>query len=118
MSSFLPLGRDWKDHLADLVRGSDKELLISAPFLTRAGLGAHVSREKLLGYCQVAERLRKSFQSQLSKIARGAREEFRKAVEEAEDELIRLRLGKGALQRVFEDAILYVLRRQGPLETQ
>jgi hypothetical protein len=92
--------------------------LIRRDVLDYAGLGAPLSRETLLGYCQVAGRLRESFQSQLSKIAKGAREEFRKVVGEAEDELIKLRLGKGALHKVFEDAILYVLRRKGPLETQ
>jgi hypothetical protein len=85
--------------------------------LDYSSLGVPISRQNLLEYCKIATRVRDSFRDQMSKVAKGAREEFRKSIEEAEDELIRIRLIKGPLPTVFSAAILYFLKRNGPLET-
>ncbi len=82
-----------------------------------ASLAAPVPRQKLLDYCQIAEDVRDSFREQLSKISKSARDRFKKVYAVAEDELIKLRLSKGAMHTVFEDAVLFFLRRDGPLST-
>ena len=82
-----------------------------------AALGALVSRPRLLEYCQIAEEVRQSFRAQLSDISKNAQERFRQSYKAAEDELIKLRLSKGAMHTVFEDAVLFFLRRDGPLAT-
>ena len=79
--------------------------------------GRFVGRQKLLDYCEIAKTVRHSFQEQLSGISRKARNAFQKAYKAAEDELIQLRLAKGAMHTVFEDAILFFLKRNGPLAT-
>jgi hypothetical protein len=85
--------------------------------LDYAALGALVSRQRLLDYCEVAETARHEFQKQLSDISKSARDHFQRAYRAAEDELIKLRLAKGAMHAVFEDAILFFLKRHGPLAT-
>ena len=81
------------------------------------GLGARVSRERLLHYCAIADRLRSSYKKQLSEINATARGEFRESMEEAGDELIRIRLLNGSLNKIFATAIVQFLRRNGPSET-
>lgn len=85
--------------------------------LDYAALGALVCRQMLLDYCEIAEAVRRSFEEQLSGISKTARDQFQKAYRTAEDELIKLRLVKGAMHTVFEDAILFFLTRNGPLAT-
>jgi hypothetical protein len=83
-----------------------------------AVLGALLTAEALAAYCQLADRLRTRFDKQLSSIAAEARRAFRQTVNEAEEQLIRLRLQGGPVTTVFEKTILYFLRRQGPLTTK
>jgi hypothetical protein len=85
--------------------------------LDYAALGALVSGPRLIDYCDVALAVRHSFQEQLSGISKRARDHFQKACRAAEDELIKLRLSKGAMHTLFEDAILFFLKRHGPLAT-
>jgi hypothetical protein len=85
--------------------------------LDYAGLGALVHGERLIEYCKIAERLRESFRDQLARIANTARNEFREVFLAAEEELLKLRLARGAMHTVFENAILYFLRTHGPIDT-
>jgi len=90
---------------------------IRRDLLGYAALGAVVGKQRLLEYCEIAKAVRDSFQEQLSGISKRARDHFQKAYRIAEDELIKLRLVKGAMHTVFEEAIPFFLRRNGPLTT-
>jgi hypothetical protein len=81
-------------------------------------LGAVLSAEALAEYCELAHRLRARYQRQLASIAREARHEFQRAVTQAKDDLIRLRLRGGPVTTLFEKTILYLLKRHGPLATK
>lgn len=101
------------------VRTDDSEVVgrIRRDVMEYAGLGAVVGLHELIEYCQVADRVREAHREHLSKISRVARREFDELVRSANDRLVRLRLAGGPLHAVFEQAILYYLRRHGPLTT-
>ncbi len=90
---------------------------IRGDLLDYTSLGALVCRQRLLDYSEIAKAVRDSFQEQLSGISKIARDQFQKAYKTAEDELIKLRLAKGAMHTIFEDAIPLFLKRNGPLAT-
>jgi phosphatidylserine/phosphatidylglycerophosphate/cardiolipin synthase-like enzyme len=90
---------------------------IRSDVLEYLALAAIVGKQRLIEYCEIAESARKSFQEQLSSISKSAKEKFRKYYDQAGDELLKLRLSKGALHTIFEEAILYFLRHDGPLAT-
>ena len=81
-------------------------------------LGAGIGLAQLLTYCAVAEKVRQAFRKQLSSVQKQLRDEFARDLRLAEDELIRLRLGRSSPTKIFEDTILYLLRTQGPLFTR
>lgn len=83
-----------------------------------AYLGARVSADRLVTYCQIADRVRAAFRKEQAAVAKSARREFEQALRGAEDELIRLRLAGGAVHTVFVRTILYLLARHGPLSTE
>ena len=85
--------------------------------LDYTNLGATVSMERLAKYCEISERVRGSFRDELSKLASAAHGEFRESLRLAEDELIKLRLAEGPLHAVFSKAVLFFLKRHGPLKT-
>jgi len=90
---------------------------IRSEILDYSNLGAPVSLRRLLQYCEIAEKVRESFRTQLSKIASVAQGEFRKSLQMAEDELIKLRLADGPMHALFSKAVLFFLKRNGPLKT-
>lgn len=85
--------------------------------LEYASLGAANSIEKLLAYCEIAATVRASFREELSRISNAARGEFRKSLRLAEDELVKLQLAEGPMHAVFSKAVLFFLKRHGPLKT-
>jgi hypothetical protein len=80
-------------------------------------LGARVPRERLESYCAAAIELRQLFRAANESVSQQFREAFQQHVEVAETELIRLRVGSGALHTVFGQTTLYLLRRHGRLTT-
>lgn len=91
---------------------------IRRDFTTYADLGASVSVDRLIAFCQIADRVRASFRKVQGAVAKTARREFEQALRGAEDELIRLRLAGGAVHAIFVRTILYLLTRHGPLSTE
>jgi phosphatidylserine/phosphatidylglycerophosphate/cardiolipin synthase-like enzyme len=83
-----------------------------------SNLGASVTNEQLVTYCQVADKVRTAFRKQQTSVAKSIRKEFARALRGAEDELVRLRLGGGAVHTVFAKTVLYLLSRHGPLSTE
>ncbi|MCA1626715.1 MAG: phospholipase D family protein [Acidobacteria bacterium] len=83
-----------------------------------ANLGASITTEQLVTYCQVADKVRAAFRKQQTSAAKSIRREFARALRGAEDELVRLRLMDGAIHTVFAKTILYLLGQHGPLKTE
>ncbi|HEX7446354.1 MAG TPA: phospholipase D-like domain-containing protein, partial [Pirellulales bacterium] len=86
--------------------------------LELADLGATVSRDRLAAYCAAAARLRESFEQQRRTVAASARRELARALQSAEDDLLRMRLAGGAMHTLFGKTICYLLRVHGRLSTE
>ncbi|HOG46154.1 MAG TPA: phospholipase D family protein [Anaerolineae bacterium] len=82
-----------------------------------AELGARVTFQELAVYCQAADRVRSALQGQQRQIAQTARRALEEALQDAADELIRIRVSGGAIHPVFAKTIVYLLQREGPLTT-
>jgi len=83
-----------------------------------AQLGGLLSEERLQAYCQVANEVRSAFQKQKASAMSSVRKAFADVFQNAEDELIRIRLDRGPITSVFERTILYLLSRDGPMTTK
>lgn len=80
-------------------------------------LGALVGLESLQTYCDIADRVRATYQKQRKSARRSIRWEFERELAAAQDQLLRLRLAEGPMHTVFAKTILYLLTRCGPLST-
>lgn len=83
-----------------------------------AGLGAQVGGDELRSYIDAAQEVRTTFREQQQSQEETARKNFEKAVAEARDELIRMRLRGESTNATFAKTILYLLRRKGPMATK
>jgi len=83
-----------------------------------AGLGAQVGGDELKSYIDAAQEVRTTFREQQQSQEETARKNFEKAVAEARDELIRMRLRGESTNATFAKTILYLLRRKGPMATK
>lgn len=81
-------------------------------------LGACLDSYQLDRYCELAARVRRAFEIEQIEIASESRRKFREAIRDAEDELIRTHLGKGAIHNVFAKTVLYLLKRHATLSTE
>jgi hypothetical protein len=79
--------------------------------------GTVVSRERLAKYAVAAAQLRETFVSQQRSASSAATKALRKAMQDAEDDLVRLRLAGGAMHTVFSHTVGYLLREHGPMST-
>lgn len=80
-------------------------------------LGALVARDNLQVYCDIANRVRATYQRERNSVTRSLRSEFEKHLAAAQDQLLRLRLAEGPMHTVFAKTIVYLLTRYGPLST-
>jgi hypothetical protein len=90
---------------------------IELDLLEYAALGARVEGTELANFCEFSLQAREAFREQMKTVAESARAKFAMKVRDAEDQLVRLRLARGACHTVFAKTIVYVLRRNGPLDT-
>jgi hypothetical protein len=81
-------------------------------------LGAFVAREHLQVYCDIANRLRATYQRERQSVNQVLRAEFETRLGEAQDQLLRLRLADGPMHTVFAKTIRYLLASHGPLSTE
>jgi hypothetical protein len=81
-------------------------------------LGASVGYDRLRAFCSVAKELRQLFNRKLKTVSNKLAREFEEKVQTAEDELIRMRLTGGAMHTVFENTLMYLLKRHGPMTTR
>lgn len=80
-------------------------------------LGANVSRAAIEEYSEKSSRLRDLYSLQQNRLQL-ASPELQRAIAEASDELIRLRLHGGAMHTVFAATIVFLLTKYGPLSTR
>ncbi len=83
-----------------------------------AGLGAVVRRAQLDSYADVGRELAAAYRRQLEGARTAHRRAFAEQLREADERLIALRVGGGAMTMAFERTIEYVLQREGPLTTR
>lgn len=83
-----------------------------------AGLGANIEVSQLAAYSQAAEEVQAALNQQRKTAAQSARRSFEEALQNASDELIKLRVAEGPIHNVFARTILYLLEREGPLSTE
>jgi phosphatidylserine/phosphatidylglycerophosphate/cardiolipin synthase-like enzyme len=102
------------------VTTSDAEAIsvIRADLEEYAGLGARVQEDELQSYIEAAQNVRSTFREQEESQAEAAQQKFEKALAEAKDELVRLRLQGNSTNATFGKTILYLLRRKGPMTTK
>jgi len=86
--------------------------------ISYAALGATITLDKLITYCEAASKLHDAFDRQQASTNRALQKEFKRILREVEDELIRLRLTEGAVHTVFAKTILYLLKLYGSLSTK
>lgn len=82
-----------------------------------SALGAQLNYERIGTYCEIADRVRTTYQRQQAATSRAVQNEFKQAMRTAEDELVRFSLAGGAMHTVFAKTILYLLKQRGPQTT-
>jgi HKD family nuclease len=83
-----------------------------------AGLGVQVTRKELDRYVEAAQEVRVKHREQQKSQEEAARKNFEDALLRAREELIRLRLKGESTNATFAKTILYLLRKNGPMETK
>lgn len=98
---------------------SDRKVVkfIYTDILSYSDLGADICEARLLKICSVSDAVHKAFTTQRAGIARSAKRCFDSALREAEDQLVQMKLGDGAMHTVFARTIVYLLGRHGRLQT-
>ncbi|MFZ4507084.1 MAG: phospholipase D-like domain-containing protein [Fimbriimonas sp.] len=98
----------------------DKELVatIDTDLAEVRFLGVAISAEQLAEYVDVAIRVRESYRKQQTTVDPALKQAFAKAIQSAEEDLIRFRLAGGAMHTVFAKTIVHLLRKHGPLRTE
>jgi len=82
-----------------------------------ANLGALINSEEIDGYCEVSEEIKELYKQKENSSKKEIENKFRKALNKANDKLIKVRLAEGALHSVFEKTIFYIIQKNGPLPT-
>lgn len=82
-----------------------------------AAVGATLDSARIATYCEIAEKVRATYQKQLSAASKLLRDDFDKALRSAQDELARISMAGGAMHTVFARTILYLLNERGRLTT-
>jgi hypothetical protein len=110
-----------------LSRNFEYGVELSEPSLTQkvkkdvldyGALGADVTPDHLDALCHAADELRNLFEQQHRSIKREIRRKFEASFRAAQDQLIRLRLARGPIHRVFAQTIEYLLQSRGPMTTE
>lgn len=86
--------------------------------LAYSALGAEIDSQRLADYCAAADEVRGLYSKTRKDKSDHAVRLFESKAREMEDDLIRCKLGSGAVHTVFQETILYLLRKHGPLKTE
>jgi len=91
---------------------------IKIDLLSYANLGASINSAEIDAYCDVSAELKEQYkQKETSLKKKEFTDKFRRALNKANDELIKIRLAEGSLHSVFAKTIAYLLQKSGPLPT-
>ena len=90
---------------------------IKLDLLSYADLGASINSAEIDAYCDISEVLKEQYKQKENSSKKEFTDRFRRALNKANDELIKVRLAEGSLHAVFAKTISYLLRKNGPLST-
>ena len=79
-------------------------------------LGALVSHIDIQNYCNLSDKVNEIYLKKEKSFNKEDEEQFNKAIEQANDELIKIKLAGGKIHPVFEKTILYILNKYGALD--
>ncbi|HLJ55873.1 MAG TPA: phospholipase D-like domain-containing protein [Chthonomonadaceae bacterium] len=100
------------------VRDQDIVATIASDLAVIREFGVPVGVDQLAGYVEAANQVVTTFRRQQTVADPLLRQAFLRAVQTAEDDLVRLRLAGGGMHTVFAKTILFVLGKYGPLRTE
>jgi hypothetical protein len=90
---------------------------IKNDLVTYANLGAIINYEEINSYCLISEEIKQLFRERENSSKKVIEAKFKKAIEKADTELIKAKIGSGALHSVFEKTIFYLLQKNNDLTT-
>jgi len=79
-------------------------------------LGALIDHNDIINYCNLSDKVKDIYRKKEDTITKENENQFNSAIEQANDELIRLKLVSGKIHPIFEKTILYLLNKYGALE--
>lgn len=91
--------------------------LIKNDLVGYGNLGATINSDEIDTYCSISAEIKELYRQREKSSKKEIENKFKKAVSKANDELIKAKLGEGALHSVFEKTIHYLLQKNGPLPT-
>ena len=81
-------------------------------------LGSNINAETLKIYLEISEEIKESIKAQKKEIKSSVSNRFKELLSKAEDELIKERLNVGPVHNIFSKTILYILGKNGALNTE
>jgi hypothetical protein len=99
---------------------TDEEIninFIKKDLLNYGNLGALINYEEIKTYCSISEEIKLLYKQKEKSSKKEFENKFNKAVEKADTELIKAKIGSGALHSVFEKTIYYILQKNESLPT-
>ncbi len=91
--------------------------LIKNDLVGYGNLGATINSDEINTYSSISDEIKELYRQKEKSSKKEILNKFREAVLKANDELIRVKLGEGALHTVFEKTIFYLLQKNGSLQT-
>lgn len=90
---------------------------IKSDLLNYGNLGAAINFEEIKSYCSISEEIKILYQQKERSSKAEFENRFKIAIEKADTELIKAKIGSGALHSVFEKTIFYLLQKNSSLPT-
>lgn len=90
---------------------------IKSDLLNYGNLGAAINFEEIKSYCSISEEIKILYQQKEKSSKAEFENRFKIAIEKADAELIKAKIGSGALHSVFEKTIFYLLQKNSSLPT-
>lgn len=91
--------------------------LIKNDLLNYGNLGAVINYDKIKTYCTISEEIKLLYKQKEKSSKKEFENKFKVAVEKADTELIKAKIGSGAIHSVFEKTIFYLLKKNIALPT-
>ncbi len=91
--------------------------VIKNDLINYGNIGAIINSDEIETYCIISDEIKELYRQREKSSKKEIESKFKKAVNKANDELIKIRLAEGPLHSVFEKTIHYLLLKNGPLPT-